>query len=130
MMKNIQSPLWRPAMALLAGSVLLLTQACSSTPRPEAEIAGASTALVSAQNQDAAQYAPVAMDRAKDKLRRAQKAMEQKDYNEARRLSEEARADAEYAQAATSNARAQSALKDMQASIDALRGEVSRGQAN
>jgi hypothetical protein len=70
------------------------------------------------------------MDRAKDKLRRAQKAMEQKDYNEARRLSEEARADAEYAQAATSNARAQSALKDMQASIDALRGEVSRGQAN
>lgn len=48
-------------------------------------VAGSSarTAVVSAENNEAAAHAPVPMDRAKEKLRRAQVAMQQKDYAEA-----------------------------------------------
>ncbi|WP_339638556.1 DUF4398 domain-containing protein [uncultured Haliea sp.] len=128
---NVLQPQWRRiAAAVFAGSVLVLAQGCSSTPRPEAEMASASTALTSAENNEAALHAPVAMDRAKEKLRRAQRAMDEKDYAEAKRLSDEAAADAEYAQAFASKTRVETALRELEASIEALRSEIERGQRN
>jgi len=129
-MKLTQPQLWRVTATALAASTLLLVQGCSSTPRPEAELASASTALVSAENQDAAMHAPVAMDRAKEKLRRAKQAMDEEDYAEAKRLSDEAAADAEFAQAFTSKTRAETALSELESSIEALRSEIERGQRN
>ncbi|WP_084638841.1 DUF4398 domain-containing protein [Haliea salexigens] len=121
---------WRLAAPVFAGSVLMMVQGCSSTPRPEGELASARTAVVSAENNEAAAHAPVPMDRAKEKLRRAQLAMQQKDYAEAKRLSDEAAADAEYAQAFASKTRAETALSELESSIEALRSEIERSQRN
>tara|TARA_R110002073_G_scaffold3808_1_gene25369 strand:+ start:7220 stop:7750 length:531 start_codon:yes stop_codon:yes gene_type:complete len=130
MKKISQTSVFRLTAAVMAGSLLLVLQGCSSIPRPEGEMASANTALISAENQDAALHAPVAMDRAKDKLRRAKQAMQDEDYAEARRLADEALADAEYAQAFTSKTRVEQALSDMQTSIEVLQNEISRGQGN
>ena len=113
--------------ALLCGLAILLP-GCSSTPIPDAEIAGASAALMSAENQGATPYAPVEMDRARDKLRRAQQAMQKEDYNEAKRLADEAQADAELAQALTGKAEAEQAVREMEISIEVLREEIMRSQ--
>lgn len=118
----------RPEMALVLGSLLVLVSGCSSTPVPKAEIAGAQAALVSAENQGATPYAPVEMDRARNKLRRAEKAMRQEDYNEAKRLADEAQADAELALALTGKAEAEQAVREMEISIEVLREEIMRSQ--
>ena len=55
------------AMAVQANCMLALISGCSSTPKTVTEISGAQAALVSAENEDANQYAPVPMDRARDK---------------------------------------------------------------
>lgn len=121
---------WMLVPAAFICSLLTLTQGCSSTPRPDVEIAGANAAVVSAESQDATLYAPVSMDRAKSKLKRAEQAMQKENYHEAKRLSEEAQADAELAQATASKTRAETSLKDLQASLDALRQQVLRSQPN
>jgi hypothetical protein len=120
-------PTWL-AMAALLCSLAILLPGCSSTPVPEAEIAGARAALVSAENQGATPYAPVEMDRARDKLRRAEQAMKKKDDNEAKRLADEAQADAELAQALTGKAEADQAVREMEISIEVLREEIMRNQ--
>lgn len=107
---------------------LLLLSGCSSTPVPDAEIAGARAALTSAENMGATPHAPVEMDRAKEKLRRAEQAMRKEDYNEAKRLADEAQADAELAQALTGKAEAEQAVREMEISIEVLREEIMRSQ--
>lgn len=116
-------------MAALLGSIVILVSGCSSTPIPEAEIAGARAALVGAENQGATPYAAVEMDRARSKLRRAEQALRQKDYHEAKRLADEAQADAELAQALTGKAQAEQAVKEMEISIEVLREEIMRSQS-
>ena len=73
-------------------------------------------------------YAPVEMDQARNKLRRAEKAMRQEDYNEAKRLADEAQADAELALALTGKAEAEQAVHEMEISIEVLREEIMRSQ--
>ena len=92
------------------------------------EMSGAQAALVSAENEDANQYAPVPMDRARDKLRRAEQARLKGNYAEAKRLAEEAQADAELAQAIANKSEAETALREMEISIEVLREEIMRGQ--
>ena len=119
---------WPKMAALLCGLAFLLP-GCSSTPVPDAEIAGARAALMSAENQGSTPYAPVEMDRARDKLRRAEQALQKKDYNEAKRLADEAQADAELAQALTGKAEAEQAVREMEISIEVLREEIMRSQS-
>ncbi len=118
----------RLAMGALLCGLAILLPGCSSTPVPDAEIAGARAALMSAENQGSTPYAPVEMDRARDKLRRAEQAMQQEDYNEAKRLADEAQADAELAQALTGKAEAEQSVREMEISIEVLREEIMRSQ--
>jgi len=127
MIKIARTRLVYLGIAVSLGGVIILASGCASTPVPEAEIAGARAALTSAENQGSTPYAPVEMDRAREKLRRAEQAMRQKDYNEARRLAEESQADAELAQALTGKAEAEQAVREMEISIEVLREEISRG---
>lgn len=113
---------------LLSGFLIALA-GCSSMPRPDAELAGASAALMSAQNQGATQYAPVSMDRAREKLQQAEKAIQKEKYGQAKRLAEEAQADAELALATAGKEEAELAVREMEISIEVLREEIMRGQA-
>lgn len=113
------------AVLLAIGSV-----GCASTPRPVAQLAAAEAAVQSAQSDEAGEFAPIAMDRAEEKLRRANDAMGQQNYALAKRLAEEALADAEFAQAATAKAQTEQSVKEMQIGIEMLREEIRRSQTN
>lgn len=127
MMISAEIRRFRPELAVLLG-LLAVVAGCSSTPVPKAEVAGARAALMSANNQGATPYAPVEMDRAREKLRRAESAIAQEDYHEAKRLAEEAQADAELALAITGKEEAQQAVREMEISIEVLREQIMRGQ--
>ncbi|MCU7815962.1 MAG: DUF4398 domain-containing protein [Candidatus Thiodiazotropha sp. (ex Rostrolucina anterorostrata)] len=102
---------------------------CSSTPEPVAEMAAAKTSLIAAESEETLRHAPVAVDRAKQKLKRAATAIAKEEFDEARRLAEEAQADAELAQAIASKTGTEKAVKELQNSIQVLREEIMRARS-
>jgi hypothetical protein len=90
---------WGPRSRFGAGVILGGLAACGGVPAPVGEMSAAQTAVTAAEQADAAQYAPSDLDRARDKLIRAQAAMEEDDNQEARRLAEQALVDARLAEA-------------------------------
>jgi hypothetical protein len=114
-----------PTTRVLLGAIALTAlAACSSTPPPVAEISAAQTAVTSAEQADAVQHAPADLDRARDKLIRAQAAMQQDDNQEARRLAEQASADARLAEATARADLARQNADKVQSGIDQLRSQV------
>ena len=118
----------RPAVRL-AGAVvsIFLVAACSSLPPPVEQMAVTRTtvARVSAA-PSAVDAAPVELSQARDKLSRAERAMNDKDYVTARRLSAEAEADATVAESRASAMRGERALKEIRDSIRSLQDEINR----
>ncbi len=102
---------------------------CSSTPKPVAEVSAAQTALTAAESDESTQYAPVYMDRARQKMKQAKAAMDKEKFDEARRLAEEAQADAELAQAIAARTQAEKAVSELEASIKVLREEIMRARS-
>jgi hypothetical protein len=129
MMNNHTPRLWctgaLPIFSALAFTALI---GCSSTPEPIAEMAAAKTSLVAADNAETTKYAPVAIDRAKQKLKRAETAIAKEEYDEAKRLAEEAQADADLAQAIATKTEAEMAVKELENSIQVLREEIMRAR--
>jgi hypothetical protein len=109
------------AWAALAAIVPIILAACSSTPPPVAEISAAQTAVAAAEQADAAQHAPGDLDRAREKVLRAQAAMQEDEIEEARRLAEQALADARLAEAKSRADVARQDADKVQAGMDALR---------
>jgi hypothetical protein len=124
---NCRNPAKLPSLFC---ALLLATQlgACRSAPEPVAEMASARTAISGVRGTGAADLAPVELDRATTKLVRAEAAMNAKRYDEARRLAEEARADAELAAAMASAVQAERGADELAASIEMLRREIERAQ--
>jgi Domain of unknown function (DUF4398) len=90
----------RAARSLFGAGIIVGTvAACSSAPAPVAEMSAAQTAVTGAEEADAAKYAPSDLDRARDKLIRAQAAMQEEENEQARRLAEESLVDARLAEA-------------------------------
>jgi hypothetical protein len=111
-------------LVLLAGVAVLAS--CASVPPPTEQMAVSRAALSDAQAAGAYEYAPVEMRTANEKLTRATAAMNEKDYVTARRLAEQAEADAKLAAATSNSAKAQRALDEVQASIRTLQNEITR----
>jgi predicted S18 family serine protease len=101
--------------------------ACSSVPAPVEQMAvtRATVERVSA-SPNAVEAAPVELGQAREKLARAERAMNDKDYVAARRLATEAEADARVAESRASAARGERALKEVRDSIVALQDEINR----
>jgi hypothetical protein len=102
---------------------------CSSTPKPVAEVSAAQTALTAAESDESTQYAPIYMDRARQKMKHAKAAMDKENYDQARRLAEEAQADAELAQAISARTQAEKAVSELETSIKVLREEIMRARS-
>lgn len=83
---------------------LALVACATSSPPPDSDLAAARTAILQAEPV-AYEYAPAELRLAQDKLSRAERAMTRDDWREARRLAEEAEADARYARALAENER-------------------------
>ncbi len=122
-MNDFPSIRWWPVVA--CG---LMLAACSGGPPPRGEISQAQLAVQQAGTQSkASDYAPLQLQKAREKLDKAQQAVDDDEYEMARRYAEEALVDAQLAQAKAEAASTEQAARDMQASIETLRQEVQRG---
>ena len=108
--------LWCVVVPLLA-----VTAACSSKPPREEMAVG--RASVERATGPAAAEAPMELAMARDKIARANLAMTNKDYGEARRLAAEADADAKLAEAKARATRSEQALAEVRESIRQLRDQ-------
>lgn len=111
----------------LCGVVVVLTVGCSSLKTPAtADVAVSKAAVENAAGAGGAQFAPVEMSSAREKLALANKAMVAKDYRLAVDLANQAQADAKLAQGKANSAKAQAAADALQDDIRVLREELDR----
>lgn len=110
--------------ALVLGGSLLLA-GCAGNP-PSEQYAVTQSAVNAAISAGATQFAAVEMKAAQDKLKRAELAMHDEDYEEARRLAEQAEWDARLAERKTRAAKAEQALQDARQGVQELREEGMR----
>lgn len=106
---------------------VLLAAGCSNLKTPAtADVAVSKAAVSDAAGAGGAEFAPVEMKSARDKLDQAKKAMADKDYKRASELANAAQADAKLAQAKANSAKAEKAAQALQDDIKLLRDEVDR----
>jgi len=123
MMMKFQNP-WALA---LCSAALVLTTGCSSLKTPAtADVAVSKAAVDNAASADGAEFAPVEMTAARNKLALANKAMASKDYKQAIDFAAQAQADAKLAQGKANSAKAQAAANALQDDIRVLREELER----
>ena len=111
--------------AAIAAAAMLA--ACSSLPPPVEQMAVTRTTVERVSSApNAVDAAPVELSQAREKLARAERAMNDKDYVTARRLGAEAEADARVAESRASAMRGERALKEIRDSIRSLQDEINR----
>ncbi len=115
-------------LAVITAASLVL--AACSTPGTVHEskdaVASSSNAVAEASSAGASELAPLEMGTAQDKLARANTALSNKDYKQARLLADEAQADAQAAQTKANSVKAQQAANALQDDIRVLREELNR----
>ena len=112
-------------LALFAATALVA--GCSSMKTPATASVAVSTAAVdNAAGAGGAQFAPVEMNSARDKMALANKAMAAKDYKLANDLATQAQVDAKLAQGKADSAKAKVAADALQDDIRVLREELDR----
>lgn len=115
------------ALALLLAAPLLMSFGCSSLKTPAtADVAVSKAAVDNAAGAGAQELAPVEMNSAREKMARANKAMADKDYEQARDLAAQAQADAKLAQGKANSAKAQASADALQDDLRVLRDELER----
>lgn len=112
---------------VLFATVVLMAAGCSSMKTPAtADVAVSKAAVENAAGAGGAEFAPVEMNTARERLALANKAMTAKDYSLARDLANQAQADAKLAQSKANSAKAQTAATALQDDIRVLREELDR----
>jgi hypothetical protein len=107
------------------GAVILIA-GCASTPAPTEQMATSRAAISNASSAGGEEYAPLQLQSAKDKMDAAEQAMKAENYVLARRLAEEAQADADLAVAMSRSDKAAKAAEAVQKDSHALRQEIDR----
>ena len=114
-----------PAFAAAVTAALVLT-ACASGPEPTAQLQAAQQAISDAERAEASRHAPNDLSDARNKLTAANAAVKSKDMEQAARLAEEARVDAELASARTAALKAQAVNNEMRRGSEQLQEEIQR----
>jgi Domain of unknown function (DUF4398) len=115
-------------VSLLASiaAVLAIAGCASGGLPPTEQMTAARVAVGQAANEGAAEHATVEFAEARRKLEQATREFERERYARARRLAEQAEADAVLAQAKARSASANSAAAQVERDIKALREELRR----
>ncbi|MGH1361261.1 MAG: DUF4398 domain-containing protein [Burkholderiaceae bacterium] len=108
-------------MVLAATVFVVGVAACSSVPKPNAEIAAAKTSLDIAAQAGASADAGAVFAQARDLLQSAEASVEQEEFAKAKRLAEMAKAKAEQAQAEAELARTEASAAEIESSLSSLR---------
>jgi hypothetical protein len=101
--------------------------ACGTPRQPIQAVGRAEEAVHQADVGAAPEEAPAELQLARDKLARAEKALQQGDHGQARRLAEEAVVDAQLADAKADSAESRASVEAAQRTLDSLRTESDRG---
>jgi Domain of unknown function (DUF4398) len=102
---------------------------CSSVAPPTGTVSQAQLAIREAEQNKAAQHAPLELRKARVKFNDAEKAMRDEEYLKARRLSEQALVDARLAEVKAESEIARQNAADLKKAIDSLRAEAERGSS-
>lgn len=123
-MNTIESPLSRFQLPKLAAVALggLLLVGCAGNP-PNEQFAVTESAVRSAVSAGGTEYSASEMRAAQEKWKQAEMAMQKKDYDEARKLAEQAEWDARVAERKAQAAKAQRAVDEANKGIQDLREE-------
>ena len=117
----------RGYLGALCIAMATLAAGCSSMKTPAtADVAVSDAAVGNAAGAGGAEFAPVEMRSAHEKLALAHQAMADKDYKRADDLANQAQADAKLAQSKADSAKAQRAANALQDDIRVLREELNR----
>jgi len=118
---------WRRAspIAALSGAALFVA-GCASAPAPTAQLEAARQAIADADSAQAAKHAAPELGQARSKLAAAEAAVQNEDMDNAARLAEEARVDAQLADARTAAVKAQAANEEIRRSNSAVLDEMQR----
>lgn len=125
MKKALQS---YPLLAL--GGALVLAACAAAPPAPVEALQAADIAIANAEKDHAADYAPLEMRTAHEKLTAARASAQQPDEQrvaQARQLADEARADADLASAKAQLGKAESVNQELKKNSNTLRQETQRG---
>ncbi|HYE34760.1 DUF4398 domain-containing protein [Methylocaldum sp.] len=118
----------RPGFPIV-GMMIMGLFGCASDAPPINTISTADTALNQAMMVKASEYAPAEIQLAMEKLGRAKKALADEEYEDARRLAEQAQIDAQVAEAKARSENARQMAQQAQQTIETLRREAeTRGQ--
>jgi hypothetical protein len=119
----------RQYLAAGAVSCAAFVAGCASAPpAPTEQLAVSKVAIANAVSAGGAEYAPVEMRAAQDKLDRANLAVAKQDYDGARRLAEDSQVDARLAEKKAQAAKAQKASAVTQDDNRVLRDEINRSK--
>ena len=123
---NQQNRTFLPRLVVLA-IVAALATGCSSMKAPATtDVAVSEAAVGNASSAGGAEFAPVEMRSAREKIALANQAMVAKDYKRADDLANQAQVDAKLAQSKADSAKAQLAANALQEDIRVLREELNR----
>ena len=128
---NWRSKLRRSSwISVLSLSTVMMLSACASveTTPIRNTIANAEQAISEAERMEAHQHAPLELRLAEEKVAKARNALEEKEYQRADWLADEALADAQLATAKTRSAKTENMVSELRSSIDALEQETQRIQ--
>lgn len=130
-MKPATQPLVpRGMVAAACALTLVMLGGCATSGTPPTEqMAFARSAVNDAVSAGGAEYAPVELQSAQDKLDKANAAVADRKYDDARRYAEAAEADARLAAVTARSAKAQRAVGEVESGIRALREEIARNSA-
>jgi Domain of unknown function (DUF4398) len=112
-------------LAMLAVAALMSTSA-NGARAPTEQMAVARAAVADAVSAGGAEFAPGALIVAQEKLDRGAAAMTARQYDDARRLAEEAEVDARLAAVIARSAKTQRAVAEVESGIQALKDEIAR----
>ena len=125
-MNKFSSYQWFRTVGVIGCAFVVITGCASATLPPTEQMAVSKSAIANAVSAGGTEYAPVEMRNAQEKMDRASRAMDKKDFDEARWLAEEAQVDARLAEKKAQSAKAQKAASVMQEDIRVLREEIIR----
>lgn len=106
--------------------IAILAAGCASNPAPTEQMAVSRAAVNNAMSAGGNEFAPTQLKSAVAKMEAAERAMEEKNYELAKQLAEQAEVDAKLAGEMARSAKAQKAADTVQEDVRVLRQEIDR----
>lgn len=113
---------------ILVSGFAVIGISCATTKPPTENVTRAENTIKQAEQVGADNYAPLEIREARKKLERSRALIEEEEYEEAKRLADQAEIDAELAEVMTLSEKSQKAVHELRESIRILQEEITRNQ--